>query len=247
MEFVGNKGIGDIERWPTAAILAVATLMLGACVSSSVTSGPYWEDQKWNESLFYTLQHALHYPLGANAQSIDPVYGKVQFTYENGYLENLNISESTGSPQLDAAMLKQVSEARVALASGPDASVPHRYEFRLRMPTPISDFFDEVRTAIRKNVRYPRGAVIWNHQGAVIVSFDYKEGVVSDVQVAKTSGYKELDESAVNAVAGIKVMPPVEHTHERLHMQVQTCYSLGKQGTETCPSYKEVIQVINLP
>jgi len=220
-------------------------MLLSAC--SSTPSAPYWENQKWNESLFNAVQGSLHYPDGANEQRTEPVEGKVGFTYVQGHLQDVVIVNSTGTAVLDEAMLQQVSAAEVPAASGLHAEAPRRYELVLHMPTPISDFFVRMRVAAHRNMSYPREAVISGITGAVVVAFDYQAGKISNIQVMKSSGSKLLDNAALHDISYVKVAPPAEHADERLHLQLLLCYSLGKLGADACPGYKEIIEVINTP
>lgn len=219
--------------------------LLVACASTP--SGPYWEDQRWNESLFIALQESLSYPIGANEQRTDPVSGKVGFTYDRGHLKDVSMIESTGSSVLDAAMVQQVSSANIPLATGPDADQSRRYELVLRMPTPIPDFYKRIHELAAKAAFYPRESVNMGQAGAVVVAFDYEAGHTWNIQVFESSGYAALDKAALLDVKNLQISPPVEHEHDRMHLRMQICYSLRPQDMAKCPTYKQVIEVTNKP
>lgn len=230
------------------AALAFVSAALSACAYAP--AGPYWEDQRWNEELFKAVQASVHYPNGADdAEALEatpePLQAKVQFTFDKDHLEEIEITQSTGRPAMDHALLEQVAAARVPPASGPDAATLRRFELHLAMPTPASEFFAALKAAVRKRARYPTDAMKYGKEGAVDLGFDLVDGVVSDPVVLETSYHDDLDRSALEAVSGIAVPPvPAAYAHRRLRMRIQMCFSLGKYD---CPKYKEVIQVINSP
>src|SRR5215472_13994041 len=92
-------------------LLSFLAGFLVAC--ASIPSGPYWEDQKWNEDLFNAVSSVLHYPQDVADQTITPQEASVQFTYTNGHLENVELTKSTGSNALDAALVSEVESVKV--------------------------------------------------------------------------------------------------------------------------------------
>ncbi len=68
-------------------------------------------------------------------------------------------------------------------------------------PADISiTFADKVRAAVQSAVVFPMAARAAHLSGETKVSFDYKDGVVSDAHVITTSGNAILDKSAMAAV-----------------------------------------------
>lgn len=220
--------------------------VLGAC--ASVPSGPYWEDQKWNESLFRAVQASVHYPSGTNGEGVleaqaEPLQAQVQFTFNKDHLEDVRITQTTGWSASDHALLEQVTVAHVPPATGPYAGILRRFEFNLAMPTPMSEFDSTLQVALKKRVKYPISALRYHEMGAVVLEFDYADNAVSNPTISQTSTHESLDRAALDAVTGLIGPPlPAIYAGTHLHMKTQACFSLW--GTP-CPSYKEVIQVIN--
>jgi TonB family protein len=232
--------MGRIERGFLAIGLAAT---LAACASTP--SGPYWEDQHWNEALFNALQAQIYYPIGTHDPRTEPVTGTVGFTYHRGHLEDVTLVKSTDSPVLDATMVHQVSIAKVPLATGPEADTPRHYELGLRMPTPLPVFYSQVQQQAQKTASYPHESMLMSESGVVEVSFDYEAGHISNAQVFKSSGYEALDKAALIDVNNLQIPPPVEHEHDRMHLQMQICYNVNPRNQDKCPVHKTVIQVVN--
>lgn len=65
----------------------------------------------------------------------------------------------------------------------------------------ISAYLSALRREIERQKRYPKRAKMMRKQGTVMVAFTLSaSGEISNVQVAKSSGVKDLDDEAVRAV-----------------------------------------------
>ena len=64
----------------------------------------------------------------------------------------------------------------------------------------INDFGARMRRAINEQKQYPKGPLLKGETGQTVVSFDYAEGVVSNIRVDQPSGTQALDDAAVEAV-----------------------------------------------
>lgn len=75
---------------------------------------------------------------------------------------------------------------------------------------------------------YPREALLSGIQGTALVSFDYLNGKVSNVQIQNSSGSKILDSAALEAVASaIYPAAPSNLTKHTFHFTVPLRYGLG--------------------
>jgi TonB family protein len=238
------------ERVSRLALLALlgGLAACGSLPSSSQDTTPYWQDQQWDQALFKAVQASIHYPPDAIDRGAGSVHGKVDFTYIDGRIEDPQLAESTGHPDLDAALIKQVAAANdLPKAKGTHATEPHAFELELDMRMPLEELEYTLQSAIHANMFYPKEAVMEGAQGTPSVNFQYLDGKASDVIIAKTSGDKFLDAAALRTVSTAKLpSPPPAFAGHPLNMQIAICYSLGSSGV--CPKATEhVIQVLNTP
>lgn len=73
-----------------------------------------------------------------------------------------------------------------------------------------NEFAAGMLRAINDQKVYPKTEMVKGHTGEAVVSFDYADGVVSNVQVVTSSGWQALDDAAVQAVlkAALPPKPP---------------------------------------
>lgn len=64
----------------------------------------------------------------------------------------------------------------------------------------MSEFGARMLRAINAQKIYPRVEMMKGDTGETVVSFDYVDGVVSGIHVDKSSGFRELDKAAMDAV-----------------------------------------------
>jgi TonB family protein len=64
----------------------------------------------------------------------------------------------------------------------------------------VSEFAARMLQAINDQKVYPKLQLIKGVTGEAVISFDYVDGVVSNIQVDRSSGSHELDEAAIQAV-----------------------------------------------
>lgn len=91
-----------------------------------------------------------------------------------------------------------------------------------------SRFYAEIHAAINAAKQYPRDAILAGATGTVTVSFDYKDGQVSNVTIARSSGNRSLDRAAMQAVRTAQ-MPktPAVFAGQSMHFTVPVVFSLG--------------------
>ena len=93
----------------------------------------------------------------------------------------------------------------------------------------LEEFLAIVRKRIEKAKRYPEEARRKGMEGTVVVAFTVgKKGELESVEVVKSSGYKELDEAAVQTIKRAAPFPPLERfsSRERLKIEVPITFKL---------------------
>lgn len=223
---------------------------LAACSSTPGQSGDaYWHDKNWDGQLLHTLQSAIHYPMDAAGNPIGQpvsVRGKIKFLYSAGKILYPQMIESTGRPDLDAAMLQQVSATQVPAASGPQAHEPHAFSMELSMPSPLDVLMRSIYDAISAQRIYPKEAIIHGDQGSSVIGFDYDGDKASNVAVFKSSKVLSLDGASMRAVARAQLpQRPTWAPMHPLHLQISICYSLGNNAA--CPLTQHVIEIVDSP
>ncbi|MGH8279003.1 MAG: TonB family protein [Gammaproteobacteria bacterium] len=149
---------------------------------------------------------------------------------------------STGSPQLDELLLRQVVTAKVPKPFGLDLGEAHQFELPLRMLTPDDSFRYKVYAAIGRQRFYGREGILAGDTGISTVNFDYRDGRVANVVITESSGHSELDKYSLQAVsrADMPVAPPA-YAGQTLHLQARFCYDLN--FAKKCPTGNDVIDV----
>ena len=81
--------------------------------------------------------------------------------------------------------------------------------------------------AINAQKSYPKLSMLKGEAGETAVSFDYVDGVVSNVRVDKSSGFRELDQAAVQAVQRAALPPKPAALAGTSHFVVRIDFNLG--------------------
>ena len=98
----------------------------------------------------------------------------------------------------------------VPLPTAQPVAAPPTPILQSRSPV-VDDFASRMVRAINAQKEYPKGPLLKGVAGQTVVSFDYADGVVSNIQVDKSSGSAELDAAAMQAVQRAALPPkPVE-------------------------------------
>jgi hypothetical protein len=239
--------------------LLVAAVGLAACNSARVVTGtfepvtdfnptkdPYWKDPKWEKTMVIAAQSVVHDPVDAADTSTPGLHGTVKFTFQDGAIEYPEITASTGDPELDKLMLHQLASAQVPRPSGLQTDQPHEFELDLAMPTPYETFQSGIYDAFDAYKIYSREAVMGGYEGTTTVGFDYLDGKLSNVIVAKSSRSQELDKRSLWTVTTAKLpSTPDAYAGKILHMQASFCYALEQSEAESgrCPVARDVIWV----
>ncbi|MGA9854658.1 MAG: energy transducer TonB [Gammaproteobacteria bacterium] len=166
----------------------------------------------------------------------------MKFLFENGVVKNPEIVTSTGNPQLDQLLLKQVVTAKVPKPFGLQTDQPHEFELLLELFTPYESFQYNVYAAIGREKEYPRNPLLQDIMGITTLDFDYQDAKAHNIVVAKSSGNKQLDKVSLDAVskAELPAAPP-GYSGKTVPMRVTVCYCIN--STKSCPPGKNVIIV----
>lgn len=230
--------------------LGLAALIggLAACGSAPTLepSEPYWEQTYYQETLFRAVQSVVHTPSDTTAIPAGGIHATVRFTLAGGMVEYPEIVVSTGDPDLDKLLLRQIISAQPPKPTGRQADAPHEFELPLQMPTPFETFQFSIYAAINDWKKYPVNAVIAGDMGLVAVGFDYLDGKVSNVAILKSAHSQLLNRTSLETVTNaVFPTPPPPYADKTFHMQAIFCYYLGDSGDsqDPCPSGANVIKV----
>lgn len=214
----------------------------GSIVHFNPAKDPYWQDPRWAQGLLLAVQSVVKDPVDPSDTSTPGLHGTVKFTFADGNIEYPEIMQSTGKPDMDQLMIRQVASAQVPTASGIDSDAPHVFVLELDMPTPYEAFQLGIYGAFDANKVYSKEAILGGYQGMATVDFDYLDGALSNAAVTKSSGNRELDRTSLSTVTRSKLPPtPDTYAGKTLHMESSFCYSLNGPGK--CPVKHDVILV----
>jgi protein TonB len=161
-------------------------------------------------------------------------------------IEYPDIVQSTGDPDMDKLMLRQIASVQPPQATGLRADEIHEFIKELDMPTPFESFQSGIYGAIDAKKIYPKEAVMGGVGGVAAVDFDYLDGKISGITLVRASRDKDLDKVSVGAVTRA-VMPPVPPAYagQARHMEAIFCYSLREsaEAKNPCPAALNVIEV----
>ena len=91
-----------------------------------------------------------------------------------------------------------------------------------------ADFYSQLKAAIDAAKIYPRSAILSGVTGTATVSFNYRDGVVSDVHIDRSSGSRALDVAAMDAVNHARYpAPPPQFVGQTIHPVITVVFSLG--------------------
>jgi periplasmic protein TonB len=103
----------------------------------------------------------------------------------------------------------------------PPPPPPQPVETVAASPDEMAQFEARVNAAVQAAVRYPPAARMLHRQGRAQVAFDYLDGAVSNVALARTSGFPMLDRAALATVRSAQYPLPLAKLRGRLlHMIV---------------------------
>ena len=91
----------------------------------------------------------------------------------------------------------------------------------------MAEFQASVKAAIDAQKVYPKESIMAGDTGTVTISFDYINGVVSNIHIDKSSGSRPLDRSAMNAVGKAQMPPKPAELAGINHFVVLINFSLG--------------------
>lgn len=90
-----------------------------------------------------------------------------------------------------------------------------------------AEFSTMMLRAINDQKVYPKVALLKGDTGEAVVSFDYIDGVVSNIHVDQSSGSRELDQAAVQAVQKAVLPPKPAELAGLRHFVFRLAFHLG--------------------
>lgn len=91
----------------------------------------------------------------------------------------------------------------------------------------MSEFAASMLAAINAAKVYPKEAVIAGETGEVVVSFDYVNGIVSNIKIVKSSGSRSLDKAAMAAVQKAALPPKPAELAGNNNFTFHVAFNLG--------------------
>jgi len=91
----------------------------------------------------------------------------------------------------------------------------------------VAEFQSSMKAAIDAAKVYPKEAILAGETGIVTVSFDYINGVVSNIHVDKSSGARSLDKAATTAVQKAAMPPKPAEIAGLNHFVILVSFNLG--------------------
>lgn len=222
--------------------LGAASLLIGCASTTShlpqAPSIPYWQNPQWISELAAQINSNLIYPVAATTVGFPSGQAIVQFTYDDGKLENTKIIKSTGSQILDSAIIAQIADIKPPLARGLETNLPRQFQLPVSLNIGDSQFYRSLDEAVRAATRtygyYPRSAVLNGNQGRVTVRFQYRNGTVLNPTVVNVIGSKIFERAALKALSYAKMPPaPAWARDKTLDLKVDICFIFT--GTHICP------------
>lgn len=213
----------------------LASLILVACATE-----PYWQDPHWINSLGSTVNDSIYYPdslMKGFTEHKNLPHGQalVQFDYENGQFDSVNIVKSTGSSELDKVIAEEIPGIKAPNVWGKTRTIRHRFQLKISISPEDNKFFKALVRDIAHNVEF-----VGN--GLTIVKFKYKNGAIFDTSVAQSGGLSRIDEAVMRDIRHIKPpQAPVWLGDKTLTLEVPICMTTSG---ETCPGIPYEIKYV---
>ena len=91
----------------------------------------------------------------------------------------------------------------------------------------VNQFSTKMLRAINDQKVYPKVALLQAVTGEAVISFDYVDGVVSNIHVDRSSGSPELDQAAIQAVQKAALPPKPAELVGLSHFVFHLAFNLG--------------------
>lgn len=212
-------------------------MLLAGCASEPPL--PYWQNPDWINALGNSIQENIVYPediLRTTLTDKDFPAGRatVQFTYDQGKLDDVAIVESTGNQILDKAIISEIESMRLVLVHGASSTIPHRFQLTVAIGPADYQFIRQIWLALKAHAWFPHGITDSDFgDGLVIAKFQYRNGEISNPVIIKSSDLQAFDLSVLDELKNIKLpAPPAWLNNRTLELQVPFCFSTG---SKTCP------------
>lgn len=207
-------------------LLGLSVLVAGC---ASAPPKPYWEDLHWINALATTVHSDVQYPEAAAKENFPSGSAVVVFLYAQGRLLAPRIVKSTGSPILDAAIIKQIPNIKPPRAMGQDSGVPHAFQMNIGMYPYDIVLFREIRQTLADHIQYPITAGWDRPAGRVVAEFHFKNGKVFDPKISISSGYMSIDHSVLRELQTTPLpKPPAWLKDKTFIFSLAYCFGPGQ-------------------
>ena len=128
---------------------------------------------------------------------------------------------SSGNKELDKVAIKTMMDTQLPRWVGMGPYVIVTVDLTQEWAEPV--LMSQIKTAIRRSMIMPKHVLIYGSKGAdvAIVSFEYRDGHVSQVKIEKSSGDSYVDNAALKAVSNARYpKTPVKFSSKTIHFSV---------------------------
>lgn len=208
----------------TFIALSLSVLLFGCASTPAV---PYWQNPQWVNALATAVHQNIRYPKTAAAENFPSGTAIVTFYYDNGRLRAPRIVQSTGSSMLDASIIAQIPKIKPPSAAGSDTDTPHAFQMIIPMSPISSSLRLALSQALAEHIQYPIMAERYGSSGLLIAYFEYKDGVILNPKIQKSSGSIRLDQAVLNELRMTTLpKPPDWLKNKTFSFSVPYCFGL---------------------
>lgn len=154
--------------------------------------------------LFFLLIRAdFHFEIPQNSAFNYIVVNEINFQNENLEPEILKTKAEILKPEIVENKISQKpKKVKISKKIGQNKSIKNEnLQNSQNIATkPSSSELSQILSAINEHKIYPKKALKLNQSGVVTLKFLLQNGVVSEILITKSSGFKILDEAGINAI-----------------------------------------------
>ncbi len=213
-------------------VYALVALVIFFAGCASTPPKPYWDNPEWVAALNTAIRSSIRYPypLKEADNGWPTLHAIMQFTYQSRQLHALRVIKSTGSDKIDYYIARQIMNVKnTPWPYGSYAPVPHTFQVTIDLKPTQDSFYEALHNDIEQHAHYPFAALLNKQQGWLIVSFGYRDGMVSHVAIIQADASKTIENAVINEFKHFKLPPPPKSLNlagKTLHFTVPFCYLL---------------------
>lgn len=217
----------------SSVLICLVTLSILGC--ASVPTTPYWQDSRWINSMGKAIQANVRYPesLLQSSRSQDKfASGKatVQFNYNSGHFDAVEIVKSTGNTTLDESVKQAVANTTPPATRNAAATIIHRFQLTVFIGPGDSGLFQGIQRQLQRHIYFPHRAIETLRDGLVIAAFHYRNGKVTDAAIVKAGDPEILNHAVLKELNTIRLpTPPPWLRDKTLKLEIPFCFSLGRE------------------